>query len=602
MRRNRAYPDIQSLSTILALVLLSTFLPGSKSDYPLLKPPLSGTDRATPSVLLTEGLLIESEFVGLGVVSAEVMDPGSTPTAIATGDFDKDGWTDIAAAFHTPRGCALGIYVTDSSRVIDPSTTWDYRLSPFHPQVRLTRCPSTPDLLATGDFDADGSLDVVAASRGGTTLNFFAGDKRGGLDSGHELSLEGAVTALISADVNLNDGLADVIVGITNSGGSRLLVFEGPHGAVNAVPEAFPMPDSISDVEAAYLDEHWAVDLAVAAGEDLAIVSGRYKEESLDPVHRVEIRPATVTTRKFPDRIRTLSKGDFVGSGRTDLAVSLDDGSIAVYDSELDRVYPLNDRLESEDGWVEKIHTSAWTKDDLALVEPQRQRIRILSQPRFEQAESRTDWFYPETKPLELSTVEPVVLRTGGTPTALTAVRLNADALDDLVLGLGSDPATGVAGIVVARTYPMNTFNVDDSQTKPDKDLGDGRCETEDGTCTFMAAVGEANSIPAGSGPTHDLITFSVSSVNEGGVGGSGIAGPTTVDGTTAGRVDLRDDGLSVGHNTGRSVVRGMSMKALSVSAEAIIENNFVQVGASGVSFDEDGSYLRVVSLRPSSI
>ena len=51
-------------------------------------------------------------------------------------------------------------------------------------------------MLAVGDFDADGHLDVVTASRGASALHVLPGDGAGRFGEARTLGLPGAVTAL----------------------------------------------------------------------------------------------------------------------------------------------------------------------------------------------------------------------------------------------------------------------------------------------------------------------------------------------------------------------------------------------------------------------
>lgn len=67
-------------------------------------------------------------------------------------------------------------------------------------------------------------------------------------------------------------------------------------------------------------------------------------------------------------------------------------------------------------------------------------------------------------------------------------MRLNGDALDDLVTLVEGQPAP-----IVALSDPVRTFIVTSYLDAPDKTPGDGVCKPAEGGCTLRAAIQEAN-------------------------------------------------------------------------------------------------------------
>ncbi|MGH9760517.1 MAG: hypothetical protein ACREAC_06700 [Blastocatellia bacterium] len=80
------------------------------------------------------------------------------------------------------------------------------------------------------------------------------------------IDLPGKVTALASGEINRRDGLEDIVVGVMTDRGAEVLVFEGPDGAAQAMPEVFPMPGEVASLALGQLDDGYEMDLAVASG------------------------------------------------------------------------------------------------------------------------------------------------------------------------------------------------------------------------------------------------------------------------------------------------------------------------------------------------
>src|SRR5262249_45959797 len=192
---------------------------------------------------------------------------------------------------------------------------------PFFPATRDVPLPASPDFIGAGDFDADGHLDVVVASRNGELLYWMRGDGRGAFDAAQVVAIPGQVTALLTGEINRADGLADVIVGVNGAGGPQLLVFEGAEGALRRAPEPFALPSAASGFALGHFDDDGMIDLAVAAGERLLVVHGRDRRLSLDRGQQSAVAPAQIDERVFPASINAVAAGDFSGGPQIDLAV-----------------------------------------------------------------------------------------------------------------------------------------------------------------------------------------------------------------------------------------------------------------------------------------
>ena len=260
----------------------------------------------TPFLSLCEGHALSN-----GVAQAG----SAQPLALAAGDFDEDGVPDLVSAYAESRGGKITIHRGNVHAL------WPYGAalrngtpSPFLANPRTLSVPEAPDFVATGDFDADGHLDIVTAHRGSDALYFLRGDGRGGFRTAKRIQLGGSITALISGEINRADGLADLIVAVKNAKGSIVLVYESPLGALNGQPEIFKLPNPATSLALGKFDGEAMNDLAIAAGSDLVVIHARDRKLSQSEEQRKAVTPARVTVQPLSFWIETLAAGDFTGA------------------------------------------------------------------------------------------------------------------------------------------------------------------------------------------------------------------------------------------------------------------------------------------------
>ena len=124
----------------------------------------------------------------------QVIATGQSPESVVTGDFNGDGKTDLAVAVDPNlvmilKGDGHGNFQLANTFTVDPG----------------------PLFLYTGDFNGDGKTDlaVIYAATNQVTVSLGNGDFTFQDLTRLDLSLYGATTALVTADLN-GDGLADL--------------------------------------------------------------------------------------------------------------------------------------------------------------------------------------------------------------------------------------------------------------------------------------------------------------------------------------------------------------------------------------------------------
>jgi len=278
---------------------------------------------------LKESLTVHSRYFGDSFAAQSLAGGSAKPLSLATADFDEDGMPDLVSGYATAGGAgAVSIHRGNVEAL------WPYGAalrngtpSAFLPDVRAVALPEAPDFLGAGDFDADGHWDIVTAKLGGHALYLLRGDGHGGFAQPERIDLPGAVTALTTGEINRLDGLTDIAVGITADAGAQVLVFESPAGALRGKPETLSVPEAVTSMVMASLDDSGMNSLAVAIGNDLVIFHGRDRRLSHTRKVRDAVPPAEMTRQSFPFALRALAAGNFT-STLLDLAVLGDDGKV----------------------------------------------------------------------------------------------------------------------------------------------------------------------------------------------------------------------------------------------------------------------------------
>ncbi|HLY98864.1 MAG TPA: VCBS repeat-containing protein, partial [Candidatus Angelobacter sp.] len=159
----------------------------------------------------------------------------ATPLAMVSGDFDHDGFSDLAVGYAAPGGGGIVAIHRGNMDAFAPQSqeSWlaigrgDFP-SPFLPDVKVFAVPVSPDFLAVGKFtSANGFDDLLVAARGGSVLYVFPGNGDGTFGAPQTLSLTGGVTALTAGDLGHARAFGSLIIGLSAGSTSALQVMRG---------------------------------------------------------------------------------------------------------------------------------------------------------------------------------------------------------------------------------------------------------------------------------------------------------------------------------------------------------------------------------------
>ncbi len=589
--------------------------------------------RGNPYISLSDGHDLLTAYVGDERLVEALEQNQVQPLSLASADFDEDGVPDLIAGYEAAdgqgvialhRGNVDAIY-PHSIEAQERQAKGMYADAPFLSPARVFSAPAGVDSIGAGDFDGDGHWDIVPAKRNHNRLYLLSGDGRGGLTISRIITLQGDVTAMVVGEMNRRDGLDDIVVGIKGEEGAKVLVFEGPEGALRAQPEEFILPAEATSLALGQLDDKYEYDLAIAAGNELVIVNGRDRKLSLDAEQQATVKAAKVNTQRFSSAITSIVIGDFKEGSMQEIALLCADGKLRVLSREEQSVMklalerkeikialpkpieppPVNqfgiserrkfneqhpatpEREETEPQephWQEEVlkegfwsvearlvnvRTSSVPLDNVLVMDRERQQIDIAVARMSEESIALASKDGVRKYPNE--TVEARMETGGQGVAAVLPMRLNSDALSDLVMIKASGSV-----ITVAATIPQATYSVINTN--------------DSGAGSLRQAIVNANI-----NPDLDTITFSIP--------GSGvktitlfsplpqITAPVVIDGYT--QPGSTQNTLSDGDNAVLRIELDGSRIAVSVKGLDILAGNSVVQGLVVNRFSDVGVFFQ---------
>jgi hypothetical protein len=592
--------------------------------------------RGNPWINLSDGHELITPYSGPPELTRLLEQNEARPLSLCSADFDEDGVPDLISGYAGPNGGGIITLLRGNVDSIYPNAPEAKQRkaegrstdAPFQSPAFVFAVPEPADFIGAGDFDGDGHCDVVTAARGSNKLYLISGDSKGGLSQTKRIDLPGEVTAMVVGEINRRDGLDDIVVGVSGEQGSKVLVFEGPEGALRASPEAIALPAEATSLALGQLDDRYEMDLAIAAGNDLIIVHGRDRKLSLGAKRQEEVTPAAIEEQTFPFEIYSIATGDFKESSEQEIAMLCDDGKLRLLsrhgqssaelssdrknrklaltpridlpvfnneetrnrtkDEERDQAKPKergtkwNQEILTEGAWsprdrLAKVRPSSIPLDSVLVLDGDRHQLDIVvsmvSEETLQAMRKQGAREYPkETMTVVVETEEDNIA-------ALLPMRLNSDALSDLV----TLKANGRA-ITILETVSQITFTVTNTN-----DSGPG---------SIRQAILDANSNPGADAINFRIPASGVSTIRPQSMLPE-ITDPVTLDGTTqpgfVGKPLIELNGASIGVESfglaisaGTSVVRGLAINSFAggvawgVNGNNALEGNFIGTDAQG--------------------
>jgi hypothetical protein len=282
---------------------------------------------------------------------------GASPWAVVTGDFNADGIPDLAAACGSGAASVLIGHGTDGV----PDGTFASAVN--YPVGAVAYG------IATGDFDSNGILDLAVAA--GTGVCVFPGQGTGGRGDGTfgtrtTYACQTSPQAVATGDFNA-DGITDLAVANSGTGSVSVLLGRGSAGQGDGTFAAavnYPSGDSPYAVMVGDWNGDGVPDLVVPNGAagTLSILPGRATAGVADGTFGP---PQAFAAGTEP---RALGLGDFDADGVADFAVvnNSDPGTVSTLLASCDDPLPATLRVHAPAGrvsWVTQTQqTLAWSR------------------------------------------------------------------------------------------------------------------------------------------------------------------------------------------------------------------------------------------------
>jgi hypothetical protein len=222
---------------------------------------------------------------------------GTTPAAVATGDFNRDGILDLAVA-NSGSDNNVSIFLGNGNGTFDPAST---------PTVAVETAPRG---VVTGDFNGDGKLDLAVSNSGSDSVSILLGNGDGTFGAATNFNTSAGPRGLVAADFN-RDGVLDLAVADETAG--KVVILLGNGNGTFGPKNDFNVGDAPVSVAVGDFDGDGILDLAVAnSGTDnVSVLLG--KEDGTF---------ATKTDFPAGSAPSAVVTGDWDGDGKLDLAVS----------------------------------------------------------------------------------------------------------------------------------------------------------------------------------------------------------------------------------------------------------------------------------------
>ncbi len=578
-------------------ISLKSFKPQGKTA-----PSVKIGERASAWLKLEPGKSLETRFYGNDSVISSLKGNSAEPTSQASADVNADGYADLISGFRNAAGGGLIALHRANKEAFEPQNEQvlaDLKRgvfpAAFEKDAVILDVPTAPDFIFAGRFSQDSAIDLVFASRGGSSIYIMSSDGEGGFNAAREIALDGEITALAADTLDASKIYAGLVVATKNENSSTISVFDGAAELTKTTPRSFSIQGDVSSLILANPD-------GAAPGKDVFGVA----DGEIFTMRRIVNPNNSINKIELPLKAVDIAVGEFIRDreARAEIAVLSEDGNVSYLTrGTLDtrpftteeivaqwkqnggrgRIAPVSKRVKNNlsDDWtaaeshqlgvyspngnsaralqnsartLQKAYIAGGETEDLLVTDSNNNRVEIL----FKEPETDKNkaGFTGETK---LQDVDLAAF-----PTAVFPMRLNVMGQQGFVVfSKGSIEPTTVM-LAPAATFTVTTTT----------DENNGACSAAGTGCSVREAINAANAA-AGA----DMVTFAVNgthrlTINNAGTENAGVEGD----------LDVTQALTIVGNGTGNTILQAGTNTTDGIDKVISFNPNFNAAFASSMS------------------
>ncbi len=210
---------------------------------------------------LQAGKPLDTTFYGRDAAISALQSDLAEPTSQTSADFNADGYPDLISGFRNAAGGGLIALHRASREAFEPT---DEKVlanlrkgifpATFEKDALIFDVPSVPDFIISGKFSQDSDIDLVFASRGGSSIYLMTADGGGGFNQPQEIAVKGEITALASDRFDGSKIYSGLAVALRGGKSSNISVFDGTAELVKTVPRKFQIKGDVNSLILANTD------------------------------------------------------------------------------------------------------------------------------------------------------------------------------------------------------------------------------------------------------------------------------------------------------------------------------------------------------------
>lgn len=264
------------------------------------------------------------------------LDPSAKSLSLFSADLNSDGFPDLASGYTVSEGGIISLRFGDPEAFGPtlPETIEGIKNGVFPATFKsdavVLKVPERPDFLSVGDFDRDGSLDILTAARGSSEIYVLSQNSEKHFINQRKLILPGQITTLATGR-DVTSPYLDLAVGVNTEAGARVVFYATRKSVFEEIPAVYQVPTEVVSIAVGQLDENIQTDLAVATKTELLVIHGS-DGKSPEKLSKEGFFQSQIERIEMTDTPLSLAIGNFVPdrADRMEIAVLTNGGTVLV--------------------------------------------------------------------------------------------------------------------------------------------------------------------------------------------------------------------------------------------------------------------------------